>query len=280
MRKLTVLLMTLLWCFSNAQVKEICFLGKNWYLHGYDFKVKMRDYSEGFYSTMSQEALVASPAYDTVMNTAYKQNVGYLPRKINTLSIGMVFRPFHRSQIPFIKQFEFSHTIEIERLNTIAAAGYEGSGFTDQMLIKTFEIGYNPRFIINSNTFADYLKLYMSVDGYAFIPISNSIYTQIDDSYLINKTDGYNKQDAYFTDRLSSSHFKYGGGLSAGIKMNLNCNWNFHIEASTFDVYTRYWESKRTAQSGNIGIQIGLRYKFGVPSENENDTEYKPPVFW
>jgi hypothetical protein len=280
MRKLTVLLMTLLWCFSNAQVKEISFLGKNWYLHGYDFKVKMRDYSEGFYSTMSQEALVASPAYDTVMNTAYKHNVGYLPRKINTLSIGMVFRPFHRSQIPFIKQFEFSHTIEIERLNTIAAAGYEGSGFTDQMLIKTFEIGYNPRFIINSNTFADYLKLYMSVDGYAFIPISNSIYTQIDDSYLINKTDGYNKQDAYFTDRLSSSHFKYGGGLSAGIKMNLNCNWNFHIEASTFDVYTRYWESKRTAQSGNIGIQIGLRYKFGVPSENENDTEYKPPVFW
>lgn len=272
--------MTLLWCFSNAQVKEISFLGKNWYLHGYDFKVKMRDYSEGFYRTMSQEALVASPAYDTVMNTAYKQNVGYLPRKINTLSIGMVFRPFHRSQIPFIKQFEFSHTIEIERLNTIAAAGYEGSGFTDQMLIKTFEIGYNPRFIINSNTFADYLKLYMSVDGYAFIPISNSIYTQIDDSYLINKTDGYNKQDAYFTDRLSSSHFKYGGGLSAGIKMNLNCNWNFHIEASTFDVYTRYWESKRTAQSGNIGIQIGLRYKFGVPSENENDTEYKPPVFW
>jgi hypothetical protein len=280
MRKLTVLLMTLLWCFSNAQVKEISFLGKNWYLHGYDFKVKMRDYSEGFYSTMSQEALVASPAYDTVMNTAYKHNVGYLPRKINTLSIGVVFRPFHRSQIPFIKQFEFSHTIEIERLNTIAAAGYEGSGFTDQMLIKTFEIGYNPRFIINSNTFADYLKLYMSVDGYAFIPISNSIYTQIDDSYLINKTDGYNKQDAYFTDRLSSSHFKYGGGLSAGIKMNLNCNWNFHIEASTFDVYTRYWESKRTAQSGNIGIQIGLRYKFGVPSENENDTEYKPPVFW
>ena len=280
MRKLTVLLMTLLWCFSNAQVKEISFLGKNWYLHGYDFKVKMRDYSEGFYSTMSQEALVASPAYDTIMNTAYKQNVGYLPRKINTLSIGMVFRPFHRSQIPFIKQFEFSHTIEIERLNTIAVASYEGSGFTDQMLIKTFEIGYNPRFIINSNTFADYLKLYMSVDGYAFIPISNSIYTQIDDSYLINKTDGYNKQDAYFTDRLSSSHFKYGGGLSAGIKMNLNCNWNFHIEASTFDVYTRYWESKRTAQSGNIGIQIGLRYKFGVPSENENDTEYKPPVFW
>jgi hypothetical protein len=280
MRKLTVLLMTLLWCFSNAQVKEISFLGKNWYLHGYDFKVKMRDYSEGFYSTMSQEALVPSPAYDTVMNTAYKHNVGYLPRKINTLSIGMVFRPFHRSQIPFIKQFEFSHTIEIERLNTIAAASYEGSGFTDQMLIKTFEIGYNPRFIINSNTFADYLKLYMSVDGYAFIPISNSIYTQIDDSYLINKTDGYNKQDAYFTDRLSSSHFKYGGGLSAGIKMNLNCNWNFHIEASTFDVYTRYWESKRTAQSGNIGIQIGLRYKFGVPSENENGTEYKSPVFW
>jgi hypothetical protein len=280
MRKLTVLLMTLLWYFSNAQVKEISFLGKNWYLHGYDFKVKMRDYSEGFYRTMSQEALVPSPAYDTVMNTAYKQNVGYLPRKINTLSIGAVFRPFHRSQIPFIKQFEFSHNIEIERLNTIAAASYRGNGLSDQMLIKTFEIGYNPRFIINSNTFADYLKFYMSVDGYAFIPISNSIYTQIDDSYLINKTDGYNKQDAYFTDRLSSSHFKYGGGLSAGIKMNLNCNWNFHIEASTFDVYTRYWESKRTAQSGNIGIQIGLRYKFGVPSGNENDTEYKPPVFW
>jgi hypothetical protein len=191
-----------------------------------------------------------------------------------------VFRPFHRSQIKFIKQFEFSHNLEIERLSTLAAADYPRSYGVGQMLIRTLEIGYNPRFIISSNTFADYLKLYITADGYAFVPVSNTIYTQIDESYLVNKNKGYYVRNDYFTDRLSSSHFKIGGGVGVGIKMNINCNWNFHIEANTFDVYTKFWETGRVAQSGNSGVQFGLRYKFGISTNDGSEEVGSLPVFW
>ena len=278
MRTLFLLLIPL--CLSvNAQVKEISFLGKKWYLHGYDFRIKGRDYGDDFYRQLSIQNTFPDEKYAQELSNAYQYKIRSLPKQINTLSAGIVFRPFYNSPLKFIKQFEFSHNVELERINTSAQATFTNSHGESQMLFRTFQIGYNPRFIISSPTFADHLKFYLSGDSYAFLPISGYVYNQIDETYLLNQTDGYNKNKIPFTDRLGTNHFKFGGGFSVGIKMNINCNWNFHMEASAFDIYTRHAATKLTTQSGNRGIQFGLRYKFGVPGESDSIPN-NHAVFW
>lgn len=38
--------------------------------------------------------------------------------------------------------------------------------------------------------------------------------------------------------------------------------------------------TKNNTSSNRIGIQIGLRYKFGSPDPNEQDSLSKPSSFW
>lgn len=274
------ILITLIPVLSNAQVKEINFLGKEWYLVGYDFRIKARDYGRNYYHNLANNSSFPNEHYQKVMNLTqvYLDGQGVLGI-LNTLSAGVVFRPFNQSKIRFIKQFEISHNIELERLNSGHISG-DGDFYSKKILVKSFEIGYNPRIIINSPTFADYLKLYVSADGYAFLPISNYVYNQIDESYLLNNAKGYTLDDVHYSDRLTSPHFKIGGGVSAGIKMNVDCNWNFHIEASAFDSYTRHRNSNSILLSGNKGIQIGLRYKLGISEEDNEEEGDSPSIFW
>lgn len=263
----------------QAQVKEVNFFGKSWYLHGYDFRIKGRGYGHDFYRQLAKQSTYPDQAYSNDVSKAYQYKNTSVPSELNTISAGLVFRPFYHSKLKLIKQFELCHNIELERINTIADAEYKYLGGGGKMLFRMFEVGYNPRFLISSPTIAEYLKLYATADGYAFIPVSGYVYNQIDESFLLNGGGNYTKNKRNYNDRLGTNHFKYGGGLSIGIKMNIDCNWNFHIEGNAFDVYTRHNATRQITNSGNIGVQFGLRYKFGIPGDTDT-TINNNSAFW
>lgn len=284
MRLAIITILLLVSLGSAAQVKEINSLGKKWYLHGYDFRIKGRLYTPSFYTSLFQNAEFPSVEYKGQFNfTQFHPKRDFL-RATNTISAGVVFRPFFQSPIKFIRQVEFAHNIEIERIkvgfHNFTQNDFSTNYNTNSIFIKSLDLGYNPRLILSSPTLAESLKLYLAADGYGFIPISGTVYTTPDRSFLPNGSKSYSIAGDFFKDKISTNHFKYGGGISAGVKVNLSCNWNFHLEYSTFDVYTRHGYTKSVSQSGNRGVQFGLRYKFGSAEESEADTSNKTPVFW
>jgi opacity protein-like surface antigen len=279
MRFVLIGIISLLFFSSKAQVKEVHFLGKNWYLHGYDLRVKGRLYTPSFYNNLFENAEFPTSEYkDHFDFHAYIPKRDYL-RAVNTVSAGAVFRPFFQSPINFIRQIEFAHNVELERIS-LKLDKYQSPQNQYSTFIKTLEFGYNPRLILSSPTIAGSLKFYLAADGYGFIPIIGTIYTRPNEAFLPNGSKSYDIAGTFYNDRISTKHLKYGGGFSAGVKINLSCNWNFHVEYSSFDVYTRHSSTKSTSQNGNRGVQLGLRYKYGSPEDTENKNEGSTPVFW
>jgi hypothetical protein len=281
MRASVVGLIILFFFQANAQIKEINFLGKEWYLVGYDFRIKARTYTPHFYTSLFLNSEFPSQAYKDQFDFDRLYTSGDFWRNLNTVSAGLVFRPFYHSKLKFIKQIEIAHNIELENQTAELLRVTKATG-ADNAFLNSFNLGYNPRFILSSPTVAEHLKFYIAGDAYGYIPFSGTIYTQADSKFLPNGSSGYKKANKYYSDRLSTNSVKYGAGLTAGVKMNIDCKWNLHIEASAFDVYTRHLHTKQTSQSGNYGVQVGLRYKFGVPSEDGSDNmdSSSAPVFW
>lgn len=262
---------------ADAQVKEINFLGKNWYLHGYDFRIKGRFYSPNFYTSIVDNADYPSEKYESIYRSKKKEYEYDYLNVVNTLSVGFVFRPFFQVNSKFIKQIEFVHNLEVERVSgSVQTTEYFLN--TTPSLIKSNHLGYNPRIVFSTPSIAQSFKLYVAADGYGYIPLSGFIYNQLP-SNLATKGVSYKKNGDEYNDRIQSSHYKYGAGGSLGLKMNLNCNLNFHIEYSIFDVYTKHSATNITSTAGNAGVQFGLRYKFGTPSEEGSESR-PSSTFW
>lgn len=262
---------------TSAQIKEVNFLGKKWFVHGVDMRLKYRNYRPDYYKKIVSEADYPSVAYKSdLLGDFVSVNYDNL-QAFNTIAVGAVLRPFAQSHLSFIRQLEFAHNLEIERVNM--SLTYKKMRSSDVTVrIRSLDMGYNPRFVISSPRVAEFIKFYASADGYVYAPIISAVYTNPERQYLPSGSAGYSKNKEYYSDRLSSSRFKYGIGMSAGIKINVDCNWNFHFAYSLFDVYTYHNVSRYTSVSGNSGVQFGVRYKFGVPSED--DQENKTSVFW
>lgn len=266
-----------------GQVKEVNFLGKSWYLHGYDFRINGRIHSENYLQEVVHNANYPSEAYQNVYSRDSMKWVTYpsIFDMITNVSAGFVFRPFHQTDIKFIRQIEFSQNFFLSHSSLAADYTYSGAyGSENIAMLRTFQIGYNPRLMISSPTFAEYLKLYLIAEGTVQLPIYSTVYNQIDRSFLLNPSEGYSKQDIQFTDRLNAPHYSAGLGYGVGIKMNVTCNWNFHIEANRFNLLHRHTSTKTNSSSSRIGVQVGLRYKFGIPDPNDSDGKQKPSGFW
>lgn len=267
---------------ANAQVKEVNFLGKNWHLHGVDFRIKGRLYSPEFYENLFTNAEFPSQKYESQFEVNSNDVKRDYLRSINTVSAGLVFRPFVQSKSRFIGQMEFAHNVEVEHMTMeIIRTNLENNSLG--AFIRTVDIGYQPRFILSSPTIAESLKFYASADGYSFVPLQGVIHLNPSAEFLPNGANNQRIREKSYTDVINTKHFKYGGGLSAGVKMNINCNWNFHLEANVFNVYTRHGAASKTTKTENRGIQFGLRYKFGIPTDGDSvnsDTSQPSAIFW
>ena len=281
MRAIAIGLIALFFLQANAQVKEINFLGNEWYLVGYDFRIKVKTHSPHFYSSLFLNSEFPSDDYKAQFDFDGFYAKRDIWRNFNTVSAGLVFRPFYYSKLKFIKQIEIAHNVGVEyhteEFNSIMKSSSENHAFYNSL-----NLGYNPRIILSSPTVAEYLKFYVAGDAYGYVPFSGTLYTQPDSRFLPNGAPSYKKGSTRYTDRISTNTLNFGAGITAGIKMNLDCKWNFHIEGNAIDMYSRHIQTKHTSQSGIYGIQLGLRYKFGIPTESDSEesNESASPVFW
>ena len=103
------------------------------------------------------------------------------------------------------------------------------------------------------------------------------VYTNPDTSLIPNKGDDYDLNNEQWKDRIPSSFIKLGYGGTLALKMNLDCNWNFHIEGNYIQ-FTSLFENENS-QTLALGVQFGIRYKFGI-KEKDADGVSKPSIFW
>lgn len=189
-----------------GQVKEVNFLGKSWYLHGYDFRIMPRFYLDSYLEEVVNNAEFPNEDYKAECVDSILFTVGDLHSQLLNLSIGFVFRPFHQTDIKLIRKVEFSQNLNFGYLDQDAFYHSRNGQMEDRVKLRSFQIGYNPRIMISSPTFADYLKLYIIGEGFLELPISSTIYTQVYPSLLLNSSSGYTNGDVDYTDRLSSQH--------------------------------------------------------------------------
>ncbi len=262
-----------------GQIKEVNFPGKSWYLHGYDFRIKPRIYGPLYFDQIVRNADYPNTEYLSF----FENSIGYSESEVislmSSLSAGFVFKPFHVSDYRYLRQIEIVQNIEINYnhhdFSYVGFQKYEG-----YVGLRSFQLGYNPRFVVSSPTFADYLKAYIAGDGYLYLPIQHNIYNQIPDSVILNSGQSYEKGKHTYSDRITASTFETGLGATFGIKMNIDCNWNFHVEYNQDYLLNRFSTTKTTIRNRRYGIQFGLRYKFGIPNSGDAEGEYKPSGFW
>ncbi len=263
----------------SAQINEMQFLGKTWYLHGIDFRITNKVHDNGFYQNMINQLHYPNKEYRDFLlhrNATWQRNYKVAP--LNGFSAGLVFRPFHYHKWKFIRQIELSHNLELERLNIIGEIPYPSN---TSILIRSANIGYSPRVILSSPTVGGILKFYLSGDLYGYLPIRGYVYTNPPDALLTSKADSYTRQEKNYKDRLKNENAKGGVGVSLGLKLNVSCLWNFHIE-SNYGLYSTFNKNPKSYHpSTYLGLQFGLRYKFSVRDENEEKPgDKKPSVFW
>ena len=262
---------------SIAQVKEINFLGKSWYLHGIDFRLKGRSHDNIFYENILDHADYPSDAYKS-----YYQDIRHSAQRSSLnpfvgIGAGAVFRPLMKSKFSFLQQIEIAHNLELERFAYLLKVNSYSVANHKKATIRSWNLGYNPRLIISSPRFSDNFKLYIAADGYVFLPLRTMVYTNPDSSIILNKGDDYELNDGDWHDRIPSSFTKLGYGGTLGLKMNLDCNWNFHIEGNYIQL-TSLFENENS-QTLALGVQFGIRYKFGV-KEFDSEGIKKPSIFW
>lgn len=243
---------------ADAQVKEINFLGMSWNLVGYDIRVKPRLYSATYYTEQFKNSEFPSRAY---LEQYYLSSTFFnrdLVRSINTLSLGAVFRPFIYSKVKIVKQIEIAHMIEFERISAKMTTELIPSRGGMPLHFASTNVGYNPRFIVSSPTVSESFKFYIAGDAYAYLPLGSFFYTNPDMAFLPNGSRGYEKGNEFYSDRVISSSLKYGAGFSLGMKVNLSCNWNFHLEGNTIDIYSRQSSTTQITRAGIRGVWVAV----------------------
>ena len=261
---------------SFAQVKEFNLLGKSWYLHGVDFRLKGRYHDNIFYENILENADYPSEAYKAyyqdVRHVAYRSSIN----PFIAVGAGAVFRPLMKSKYSFLRQVEIAHNFELERF----AFDLDVNGFpndTKDATIRSWNLGYNPKLIISSPRFLEHLKIYVAADGYAFLPLRTMVYTNPGSNLVPNQGQKYTLNGQTWDDRISSSFTKLGYGGTFGLKMNVDCNWNFHIEGNYIQLTSLF--ANGNSQTLALGVQFGIRYKFGS-QDADSTTENPPSLFW
>ncbi|MBR9861808.1 hypothetical protein GYB22_13905 [bacterium] len=262
----------------KAQVKEVNFLGKSWFLHGYDIRYSGNIVDPKLHTEISNLIEFPTQEYQdyihSEMDNAYSIRNAILPYR--AFSFGLVFRPFQQSKINWIQQFEFSHNVEVEHINLFIDAKSLNTSFAYRAL----DLTYTPRFMVSSPTFADYLKIYATGELRFTSPIRSFLYVEVPDDIIPNKSKISSDRLKGYDDRLSNSYLISGAGIGGGIKMNVTCNWNVHLEGAHYRLMATRLSKDYKSFNSMTQIRLGIRYKFGIPEETEEKEKKEPSVFW
>ncbi|TNE79576.1 MAG: hypothetical protein EP332_10415 [Bacteroidetes bacterium] len=203
--------------------------------------------------------------FEDAMNQLNSKRVSYeyqgvLWQTMAPFQISGVFLPFRHSKYKVIRRTEWHCGLEMLRSNTDEPFIFEG---------KDRSIQLHSRSIFLTNKFLAELrlgpitKLYGGIQGRISIMPNEQL--QIIE-YIPASDFGFGSKFVQI-DQLNSTRFAFGGGLTAGIKIALDCRLNLHLEY-------RYDGLKRLMQQGSLfnsyhGLSVGFRYKFIKPDESE-----------
>lgn len=260
--------------FSYGQVKEVQFMGKTWYWHGIDIKMGIVHRNPEFYTSIVLQADKPNSIYAEYLATPEYiwGRVGNNP--ISTTHMGFAFRPFYHNQYQILRSLEFCHNLDFERYR------FEHYG-AELIHLRGSFISYRPQLSLSTPSFLGYLKFYATGSTFGSMTLRSFIYSNPPADALINNSRAYPINNHDFKARLASDFWLSGFEYGLGLKMNVSCLWNFHLECinQTSWIHSNGQTSK---PSENISVRFGLRYKFAIPDqENESDTSStKPSVFW
>ncbi|PCJ64543.1 MAG: hypothetical protein COA58_12445 [Bacteroidetes bacterium] len=272
--------------WSSAQIKEVNFLGKSWYLHGYDFRVNGSIYSERYNRTLIKNADFPSDKYENFILSHLATN-DIIHRQPNAYNFGVVFKPFHNSDIKWKRLIELAHDIElVQRKFKQYSFKINNGRYTlyNEYSLKSLNLGYSPKLTINSPTFLRRFKLYSSIFPSIRLPISGYLYTNPDSSLLTTLNQSYTENYTSYSDRISIGYTELGAGFSLGLKLNLHCKWNIHFEQNVSSIHSISSNHRKLNSGTTHGFRFGIRYMYGTPPErdkkkkNRQDTE--PSIFW
>jgi len=284
MRALFVLLIPF-YFLADAQIKEINFLGKSWYLHGVDVRltlpIKNPKTTTSFITNTDRQFDAPENRY------GYSSLRRFSLEDIRTwsdfgISTGLLFKPFAKSDIRFLSSSEFIHNLSFRKekyfysWETIKPIDYDPGGDDARRTASMFI--YNPSLNFSTRAIAKRIKLYAGMD--ARFATSNNISMSIN-SYAV---------DSFFTNTnipenedliLNTSMRSIGAGYTMGIKIAPTCYFNFHCELK--NTYSSSWYSNTKDNFGQRLTQVhfGFRYKFAGPIADEEAIErIQNTQFW
>ena len=186
MRALSIGLIALFFFKSNAQVKEINFLGKEWYLHGYDFRFGYISHSLDYGSDMLRNrSSIDTDNIDMNFVTVHEIITGDNP--VKNITFGLVFRPYQRSHLNLLRQLEIGHSLGLRWFNNkINVKNLAGQTFTNGKYKGSF-IDYSPSITISSKPIVNQFKFYFTGRAETAVPLSNALeLSSVDSSLMTN----------------------------------------------------------------------------------------------
>ena len=287
MKRFLPLILLLILCSWNsaAQVTEVNFLGKIWNLHGVDYRMRIMDHSYGYYTNHHLNAAYdpkESKEYHTTGLKYLNEDYGSITAFFNH-SVGLVFRPFNSSDLDIVRQMEFVHSFGFEYKSRSISAYKPIIEDQVRTRLDCYHLSYSPQYMFSSPSFWDGSKFYLILSATFNFPLRSYVYANPPDS--ISRATGnvqYEKSPRIFTDRYVVNYFEIGAGGGLGLRHYINCNWNFHIELLLNRFATFYNSTSKTFLSNYYGLNVGLRYKFGIPTEEEKKEKESenPRIFW
>ena len=285
MRNLFLLFVMTLGYFSNAQVKEVNFLGKNWYLHGYDFRIGNSIHSQAYDNKLP--SLVSFPSENYRASTLENTEIndwGFDGPSLFT--VGFVLRPFYLSDKVWKRHIEVAHDVELKRRNIAYFDQTPNPNFDydyRDYRLKTSHLGYSPKITYSSPSFLRRFKAYASLYSSLRLPLNGYLYTNPD-----AKVADPNARSNYFTihgtsysDRIAAEYFEMCGGAQVGIKMNIHCKWNIHLERNMHTLHSFSKDFTQSNSGSSQGFRFGIRYMYGTPPTQDAKTlDDDNPVFW
>ena len=286
--KITIILTFVLFTsISYAQVKEVTFLGKNWYLHGVESRLQFPNY---YYSNNPDKLMGYNEAIINEITSKYSvEFIENIPTEHNSIRItdvgcsaGLVFKPFTKSDIRFLNAAEVCHNIGFydvkhwytwDNIPRVEQFQYSAAS-------KSSMFFYNPSINFSTGAFAKRIKLYAGLD--LRFATENRI------EFITNRE----AKDSIFSNHNTSplqntnhiiSRKDFGAGYTVGLKLAATCYFNIHAEIKNFASVSAFKHSNAKYSERLAQFQIGFRYKFAGPNQGEQINDDKDgvlPVFW
>jgi hypothetical protein len=285
MRFVLIGIISLLFFSSKAQVKEVHFLGKNWYLHGIDARLTLPNYKTN--ATLKAFEKNHQQLFSAIENEYnYSSNVKLSSDNFQTgfdygFSAGLVFRPFTKVESKLLQSTEIIHNFGLRkedyRYIWDELIVYGTIVRTSDARYQNSMAFYQPSINLSTKTIANRIKFYGGLD-LRFATSNSTSFTV--KRYAAEYVFPNNNTDPRSDLQINLSKASLGAGYTAGLKFAATCNFNVHCEIK--DIYQTTWYRSNNYHFPQRITQLnfGFRYKFNAPDDEGNSAEDIQSVFW